>query len=166
MGITEYYFDHEGFSGTIKERFSDFHVHEITLDGQIAKLDNQELPPELKDLENLEKIHGNIPESVQKQFQLLTQEDDSISSIQIDVTDMNKEERRAIHVMAKTILNVVSQTESIEGKKMITVTKVKRRTGTICELGHLLIQYYTYTTKTELIYLSSQNEKNYILLYF
>jgi tRNA pseudouridine13 synthase len=37
-GITEYISAHEGFSGIIKQRFSDFHVNEITLEGSIAKL--------------------------------------------------------------------------------------------------------------------------------
>lgn len=137
MGITEYYFDHEGFSGTIKERYSDFHVHEIAPNGQMAKLNNQELPPELKDLEDLEKIQENVPESVQRQIQLLSVEESTISSVQIDVTNMSKEHRRSIHVMAKTIPNVVSRTETNEGAKVITVSKVKCRTGTIAE--HSLI---------------------------
>ncbi|XP_033228408.1 pseudouridylate synthase 7 homolog [Belonocnema kinseyi] len=127
VGITEYYFNHEGFSGTIKERYSDFHVHEIAPNGQIAKLSNQELPPELKDLEDLEKIYENVPESVQKQIQLLSVDDSLTSSIKIDVTNMSKEYRRAIHVMAKTIPNLISRTETNEGGKMITVSKVKCR---------------------------------------
>jgi hypothetical protein len=38
VGITEYISAHEGFSGIIKQRFSDFHVNEITADGSIVKL--------------------------------------------------------------------------------------------------------------------------------
>jgi hypothetical protein len=38
VGITEYISAHEGFNGIIKQRFSDFHVNEITADGSIAKL--------------------------------------------------------------------------------------------------------------------------------
>ena len=129
MGVTEYLFDEKGFSGTIKERYSDFHVHEIASDGQIAKLNNQGLPPDVKDLEDLENIRENVPEYIQKQIQSLSEENSSVSSVQIDVTNMNKIQRRAIHVMAKTIPNVVSQTETNSATKFIIITKRNRRTG-------------------------------------
>ena len=44
VGITEYISSHEGFGGIIKQRFSDFHVNEITIDGSIVKLTNLEPP--------------------------------------------------------------------------------------------------------------------------
>jgi len=44
VGITEYISPHEGFGGIIKQRFSDFHVNEITTDGSIVKLTDLEPP--------------------------------------------------------------------------------------------------------------------------
>lgn len=123
VGITEYVVDHEGFLGTIKERYSDFHVHEISPDGEIALLTNQELPPELKELEDLEQLRTTIPLDVQNQLDSLSDKDSSVSSIEIDVTDWDKVKRRAVHVLVKNISNAVSQTLTKDEKKVITVSK-------------------------------------------
>lgn len=123
VGITEYLVDHGGFSGTIKERYSDFHVHEVALDGQIAKLNDQELPPNLKDLEDLEKLRENVSQDVQAQIDSFSKENSSVLSCEIDVTNMDKEERRAIHVMLKTIPNIISRTETNGEKKLIIASK-------------------------------------------
>uniref|UniRef100_A0A8C3A973 Pseudouridylate synthase 7 homolog n=1 Tax=Cyclopterus lumpus TaxID=8103 RepID=A0A8C3A973_CYCLU len=46
VGILKYVSDHEGFSGILKERYSDFVVHEISKQGKILHLDDLTLPPE------------------------------------------------------------------------------------------------------------------------
>jgi hypothetical protein len=51
VGITEYISTHEGFSGIIKQRFSDFHVNEITLEGSIAKLTDLAPPVDVGEYE-------------------------------------------------------------------------------------------------------------------
>ncbi|XP_051170988.1 pseudouridylate synthase 7 homolog isoform X2 [Leptopilina boulardi] len=123
VGITEYIINHDGFLGTIKERYSDFHVHEMSLDGQIATLTNQEIPPELKELEDIEQLRNTIPLVVQNQIDSLSDKDLSVSTIEIDVTDWDKVKRRAVHVLVKSIPNAVSQTLTKDARKVITVSK-------------------------------------------
>lgn len=45
-GITEYVSQCEGFTGILKLRYSDFHVNEIDMDGNITKLTNLKVPAE------------------------------------------------------------------------------------------------------------------------
>jgi tRNA pseudouridine13 synthase len=42
VGITEYASTHDGFSGVVKARYSDFVVHEVDLNGNVARLDKLE----------------------------------------------------------------------------------------------------------------------------
>lgn len=44
LGISEYLTTSIGFSGIVKARYSDFLVHEVGLDGSIARLTNLEVP--------------------------------------------------------------------------------------------------------------------------
>jgi tRNA pseudouridine13 synthase len=44
LGISEYLTTSVGFSGVVKARYSDFLVHEVGLDGSIARLTNLEVP--------------------------------------------------------------------------------------------------------------------------
>lgn len=48
VGVTEYITSQPGFDGVIKQRFSDFQVNEISLDGTIAKLTDKSVPTEFK----------------------------------------------------------------------------------------------------------------------
>lgn len=48
VGITEYINQGEGFSAVFKARFSDFHVNEIDLEYEVAKLTNTSVPTEFK----------------------------------------------------------------------------------------------------------------------
>ncbi|XP_013408250.1 pseudouridylate synthase 7 homolog [Lingula anatina] len=45
-GITEYLSSHQGFTGVLKQRFSDFIVHEIDTDGNVVHLTDLSLPLE------------------------------------------------------------------------------------------------------------------------
>ncbi|XP_014225977.1 pseudouridylate synthase 7 homolog [Trichogramma pretiosum] len=120
LGITEYVGNAEGFNGTMKERFTDFVVHEISSNGEIAQLNNQDIPPEPEDLENLEDLKKKIPEGVWDQLQTLA---DKSESVEIDVTDMDKAQRRAVHVIVKKITEVTSETKEIGSKKVMVFSK-------------------------------------------
>ncbi|XP_020706969.2 pseudouridylate synthase 7 homolog [Athalia rosae] len=126
-GVTEFVGDHKGFSGIVKERYADFHVNEITLDGKIAKLTNQTIPPEPVELENMEDLKKGIPSTVWEQLETLIETDSSVSSVEIDVTNMSKDERRAIHTLAKKIPNTISQTAERGETKVIVVAKANKR---------------------------------------
>lgn len=44
VGITEYISDNKGFTGVLKSRYSDFHVNEIDLSGNVIQLDDFTVP--------------------------------------------------------------------------------------------------------------------------
>ncbi|XP_046752545.1 pseudouridylate synthase 7 homolog [Diprion similis] len=127
IGVTEFVGDHKGFSGVVKERYGDFHVHEITLNGEIAKLTDQTIPPEPDQLENIEDLKKEIPAEVWKQFETLIEAESEILSVEINVTAMNKDERRAIHAIAKKIPNTISQTVEKGETKYIVVAKANKQ---------------------------------------
>ena len=55
LGICEFISEGQGFSGLIKERFSDFNVYEIDKSGQVVHLDNQKIPADAES--DLSLIH-------------------------------------------------------------------------------------------------------------
>ncbi|KYM77823.1 Pseudouridylate synthase 7 like protein [Atta colombica] len=119
IGITEYIGKHLGFSAIIKERYNDFHVNEIDLDGQVAKLIHQDIPRNPCDDESIEDLKILVSPTIWDQLQALGKENPS--SVEIDVTNIDKVERRTIHTIAKKLANVVSQTVDKGDKKFLTI---------------------------------------------
>lgn len=120
LGITEYASDHQGFQGTIKERWTDFQVHEISLDGKIAKLTDTSIPEEPKELVDLEELRKKVPEHAWEQLKGITDEN---SSLELDVTEMSKEQRKYAHLIVKTLTSVISETKDVDGKKILVFSK-------------------------------------------
>lgn len=121
LGITEYIGKHMGFSAIIKERYTDFHVNEIDLNGQVAKLTHQDIPCEPEDDEDIEDLKKLIPSAIWDQLQTLKQGNSfSSSDIEIDVTNLDKSERKTIHTIVKK-LNAISQTVDKDDKKIIII---------------------------------------------
>ncbi|XP_076620434.1 pseudouridine synthase 7 isoform X1 [Colletes latitarsis] len=118
VGITEFIGD-KGFFGIIKERYTDFHVNEISFDEQIAKLTNQNIPTDVEENESLEDLKEIVSDTIWNQLQTL--KDPGSSSIEIDATNLDKDQRRAIHTIAKKITNVISQTINKENKKIMMI---------------------------------------------
>ncbi|KOC67598.1 Pseudouridylate synthase 7 like protein [Habropoda laboriosa] len=127
VGITMFIGD-EGFFGVIKERYTDFHVNEISLNGQIAKLTNQNLPLDEERNENLEDLRKMISDAVWDQLQTLQKPE--ASTIEIDVTNIDKDQRRAIHTIVKKMPNVISQTIDKENKKIMVILPNKKNSDT------------------------------------
>lgn len=118
IGITEYISKHPGFSAIIKERYTDFHVNEIDLDGQVVKLIHQDIPNDSENNVNIEELRSMVSSAIWNQLQVLKE---NPSSIQIDVTNIDKPERRIIHRIAQNLANVISQTTVEDDKKFITI---------------------------------------------
>ena len=129
VGITEFIGD-QGFFGVIKERYTDFHVNEITLDGQIAVMTNQDIPVDTEENENLEDLQGTVPDTIWDQLQTL--KDPESAAVEIDVTNLEKDQRRAIHTIAKKMTNVISQTIDKENKKIMVILPNKKDSN----IGH------------------------------
>lgn len=119
IGITEYIGEHPGFFAIIKERYNDFHVNEIGLDGQVAKLTHQDVPSDPCDDESIEDLKTLVSPAIWDQLQTLKEEHPS--NVEIDVTGIDKIERRTIHTIAKKLANVVSQTIDKDDKKFLTI---------------------------------------------
>ncbi|GAB1867119.1 Pseudouridylate synthase 7-like protein [Camponotus japonicus] len=126
LGITEYISKHPGFSAIIKERYTDFHVNEIDLDGQVAKLTHQNIPSDSNDNVNIEDLKTMISSAIWDQLQVL--KENPSSTIQIDVTNIDKTERRIIHTIAQNLADVISQTTVEDDKKFITIIPKNTKT--------------------------------------
>lgn len=129
LGITEYISTNSGFDGIIKSRYTDFHVHEIDLDGNVVELTNLRLP--IPPAEPFTSAIDNVPdiESYLVEKQLLTTDQwESVKSVvqtrkpfEIDVTDLTKEQRTEIHHGIKKHFQglLFTNTTSNETKKFI-----------------------------------------------
>ncbi|KAI4501595.1 hypothetical protein M0802_003472 [Mischocyttarus mexicanus] len=126
IGVTEFIGDHLGFPGLVKERYSDFHVNEIFIDGKVVKLTNQVIPSEPEETETLDDLKKCVPDNIWEQLQTLKEEESSSSTVEIDVTDVHKDVRRTIHEIAKRLANVTSQTIDKNNKKLMVMIKTNK----------------------------------------
>lgn len=125
IGITEYVKEGDGFSAILKQRYSDFHVYEISQDGEEVHLTNLD-PPEFKE----EDIAVILPEELAV---LLTEEQwksvDAMmksadkTTVDIDVTDLDKEKRQRIHLaLRQKFQNISSNTkQQVNGKHIMSI---------------------------------------------
>lgn len=101
VGITEYVSDLTGFSAVIKARYSDFHVNEIDLSGNVAKLTNLAVPAlEAEEVEEdkVERPQGLITEETWDRITAIAESnEDTAETVEIDVTGLSKEDRTTIH---------------------------------------------------------------------
>lgn len=130
--VTEYVTPGEGFRGILKSRFSDFHVNEIDLEGKEAILTELKLPEQPKE---------DTSNDEQELVQLITQEKlDQIRKvaesknkcsdvIEIDVTEMSKEDRGKIHNGAKGLFGsaIVGSTVTKDDRKFVTFAQYDKK---------------------------------------
>ncbi|XP_029008308.1 pseudouridylate synthase 7 homolog isoform X2 [Betta splendens] len=123
VGILKYISDHEGFSGILKERYSDFVVHEINKQGKIVHLDDLSVPAEAADVPEAEQQSNetDVLTAVQKQelgeLQLFKNKEGNVS---IEVMEDTKEKRTLVHKAIKTQFpGLETKTEEKDGRKFI-----------------------------------------------
>lgn len=102
VGITQFINPFKGFSGIIKARFSDFHVNEIDLNGDVAKLTNLGVPVEFeKNVDVMEEPSVECPTPLipQDKWDNLRElwTGKSEVCVELDVNSSSKEERTKIH---------------------------------------------------------------------
>ncbi|XP_057693822.1 pseudouridylate synthase 7 homolog isoform X2 [Corythoichthys intestinalis] len=126
VGICKYVSDHEGFSGILKERYSDFVVHEISKEGKIVHLDDLTIP---KEVEEREAAAAEV-ESPAPECSLLTEEQkkqlgdlqmfknkESFVSIE---GDESKDKRTLVHKAIKIQFpGLETKTEEKDGRRFI-----------------------------------------------
>lgn len=118
VGITEYLNDCKGFNAVIKQRFSDFHVHEIDRDGKVVYLNNTHIPVIEEEPINEDTISTETWEDLKRLKEKI------ISTVEIDVTDLSKEKRKEIHraIKFKYGLIFVSNTLDKNNKKIMVIS--------------------------------------------
>ncbi|KAG9490009.1 hypothetical protein GDO78_005754 [Eleutherodactylus coqui] len=118
VGITKFVSSHEGFSGILKERYSDFVVHEIGKDGKIIYLNDLSVPAD--DEDPPEGIYSVLSEEEKKSLEDLQLLKNKESNVAIEVVDDSKEKRTIIHQAVKGLFpGLETKTEDRDGKKYI-----------------------------------------------
>ncbi|XP_073508347.1 pseudouridylate synthase 7 homolog isoform X2 [Phyllobates terribilis] len=118
VGITKFVSSHEGFSGILKERYSDFVVHEIGKDGKIIHLNDLSVPADNEDPS--EDIYSVLSEDEKKRLEDLQLFKNKESNVAIEVVDDSKEKRTIIHQAVKGLFpGLETKTEDRDGKKYI-----------------------------------------------
>uniref|UniRef100_A0A8C7I2U7 Pseudouridylate synthase 7 homolog n=1 Tax=Oncorhynchus kisutch TaxID=8019 RepID=A0A8C7I2U7_ONCKI len=118
VGILKFVSEHQGFSGILKERYSDFVVHEINKEGKTVRLDDLSVPEEEAPVEQPEsQVFTEEQKQQLEQLQLFKNKEGNVS---IEVADDTKEKRTLVHKAVKTLYpGLETKTEEREGKKFI-----------------------------------------------
>ncbi|KAG8577179.1 hypothetical protein GDO81_010094 [Engystomops pustulosus] len=118
VGITKFVSSHKGFSGILKERYSDFVVHEIGKDGKIIYLNDLSVPAD--DEDPSEDIYSVLSDDEKKRLEDLQLYKNKESNVVIEVVDDSKEKRTIIHQAVKGLYpGLETKTEDRDGKKYI-----------------------------------------------
>uniref|UniRef100_A0AAR2JBZ5 Pseudouridylate synthase 7 homolog n=1 Tax=Pygocentrus nattereri TaxID=42514 RepID=A0AAR2JBZ5_PYGNA len=119
VGIHKFVSDHKGFSGILKERYSDFVVHEISKEGKIVRLDDLSVPVETEVRRTPTDCQALTEEQKQQlaDLQLFKNKEGNVA---IEVENDSKEKRTLLHKAVKTLYpGLETKTEEREGKKFI-----------------------------------------------
>ena len=140
LGISEFLTpDMSGFRGIIKERFSDFNVYELDRAQQVVRLEGKTGAKTEKEEKKCEEVeYSSLPQSVTAllsdvQFSMvkILNEDKNFSDpIRINVSEVNKEDRKEVHGVLKKFSNIETNTTEVEGVKYIEVKHRKK-----CKVG-------------------------------
>ncbi|XP_036618047.1 pseudouridylate synthase 7 homolog isoform X1 [Trichosurus vulpecula] len=118
VGITKFVSSHQGFSGILKERYSDFIVHEIGKDGRISYLDNLSVP--VDDEDPSDDIFTVLTEENKQRLEELQLFKNKETSVALEVFEDTKEKRTIIHQAVKSLFpGLETKTEERDGKKYI-----------------------------------------------
>ncbi|KAH0616487.1 hypothetical protein JD844_027621 [Phrynosoma platyrhinos] len=118
VGITKFVSTHKGFSGILKERYSDFVVHEIGKDGHIIHLDDFSVPVDEEDPS--EEVFAVLSAEDKQRLEELQLFKNKEGSVSIEVIEDTKEKRTVIHQAVKSLFpGLETKTEGCDGKKYI-----------------------------------------------
>ncbi|CAG08629.1 unnamed protein product, partial [Tetraodon nigroviridis] len=119
VGILKYVSDHEGFSGILKERYSDFVVHEINKLGKIVHLDDLSIPADAAEETDV------LTEEQKKQLEDLQLYRNKEGCVSIKVVEDTKERRTLVHKAIKIQFpGLEAKTEEKDGSKFIVAYHV------------------------------------------
>ncbi|XP_051545325.1 pseudouridylate synthase 7 homolog isoform X2 [Myxocyprinus asiaticus] len=120
VGIHKFISDHKGFSGILKERYSDFVVHEINKSGTIVRLDDLSVPADVEESSSACDPTECLTEEQKQQLAELQLFKNKEGNVSIEVQDDSKEKRTLLHKAVKTLYpGLETKTEERDGKKFI-----------------------------------------------
>ncbi|XP_051548690.1 pseudouridylate synthase 7 homolog isoform X1 [Myxocyprinus asiaticus] len=120
VGIHKFISDHKGFSGILKERYSDFVVHEINKSGMIVRLDDLSVPADAEESSSACDPTECLTEEQKQQLAELQLFKNKEGNVSIEVQDDSKEKRTLLHKAVKTLYpGLETKTEERDGKKFI-----------------------------------------------
>ncbi|KAJ7395682.1 RAD50-interacting protein 1 isoform X2 [Pitangus sulphuratus] len=122
VGITKFVSSHKGFSGILKERYSDFVVHEIGKDGRVSHLDDFSVPvdDEVNFEDPSEETFAVLSDEDKQRLEELQLFKNKETSVAIEVIEDTKEKRTVIHQAVKSLFpGLETKTEDRDGKKFI-----------------------------------------------
>uniref|UniRef100_A0A1B6CNJ3 TRUD domain-containing protein n=1 Tax=Clastoptera arizonana TaxID=38151 RepID=A0A1B6CNJ3_9HEMI len=168
IGISQYVTSGPGFIGIIKHRYSDFHVNEIDLEDNVVHLTSTELPidesvGELSEGELSPSLTSEQLEALDNIYSTKEKE----KRVEIDVSDISKEQRLAIHKEVKRRYGVEmdSNTETVDNKKILKIClsskdKITRQATGSCKGDFLHFVVNKENTDTlEVIHILTQKLK-------
>lgn len=130
VGITEFVSNNKGFKCELKQRYSDFIVHELAADGEITCVTSDEVPiieenkeEAVEDAENGDLISS---EQLAKVVALDERTELTDESILIDAQEKDKNQRTQLHRFLNRFSSLESRTEEIDGRKYIKVVKLQK----------------------------------------
>lgn len=134
IGITEYVFQGDGFSAILKQRYSDFHVYEISMDGTVVHLTDQSVPayeePKVL-LTEEQKLAVLTAEQWSSLEEMIKSEEPK--TVEIDVTEKSKADRQSIHKAVRSQFdNITSNSEQVDNRtvmKIFKLDKTKKQNG-------------------------------------
>jgi len=121
VGILKFVSEHKGFSGILKERYSDFVVNEINKEGKIVHLDDLSVPVETsEEPEEPAPEAQALTEDQKKQLEELQLFKNKEGNVSIEVVEYSKEMRTQVHRAVKNLYpGLETKTEEREGRKFI-----------------------------------------------
>ena len=151
VGITEFVVDLSGFSAILKQRYSDFQVNEVDLEGNVVHLTDQSIPPEEKIQQEVLDLGNSL---------LTTENWEAIDEVmktegettKIDVSGKSKEERLSIHrVLRAKYEGIVSNTKMEDGKSIMEVSNIGNKKRETRWNGPAYTQFVLYKENTSTV---------------
>ena len=128
VGIVEFVSANKGFKCELKQRFSDFIVHEIASNGDVIELTSVEVPSmsvEIKEAVQDAEIAELIPDEMKERLlQFDEQTEVTGEPILIDVHEKDKTQRTKMHKFISRFKSLESKTQELDGRRHIKVIKV------------------------------------------
>uniref|UniRef100_A0A671PQ69 Pseudouridylate synthase 7 homolog n=1 Tax=Sinocyclocheilus anshuiensis TaxID=1608454 RepID=A0A671PQ69_9TELE len=132
VGILKFISEHRGFSGILKERYSDFVVHEINKEGRTVRLDDLCVPADEESPECSSTDSQTLTEEQKQQLEELQLFKNKEASVAIEVQQDSKEKRTLLHRAVKTLYpGLETKTEDRDGKKFIVAYHAAGKTAAV-----------------------------------